>query len=1048
MKKILLFILFFFLSTIALNAQSFNMTVTGHQEQTSSNCTIYDDGGASGNYNGHCNSSFTVIANNNSNYFYITGTYNLEGCSKAKLTINDGGTMSQIQLGSYCNSGTINICSNSPRVTFRFETDSDTPLSGFVINCLEASCPRPTSFYTSDVSITSATLNWTGTSTTTNWIIECTTNNMPNGQNTFSSNSNSVTLNGLEPFTDYCFRIRSDCLPITACSYMFVCFKTLCPCPPAGGLRVEKLDSLTIRVDWVEIDPNTLWIVTLSPVDGPSITIETNNPYYIFQNLPENYPCYTITISSRCAGFDDICNYTSISIPCPPPPVFECNCPKAIVPQVTNVTNNSVDISWVAFASPGWIVEYYPVDDIGNRRIDTVHTNSISVNNLEFATLYIFNIHSYCDNFDFRCCSSVSAFTYGDKCFDFLDLRGSNCTTTYGNYYYPDERTGLLDYGYYNIRSRHTIHKDTSERDPRTNSLLQTIPLGEPASVRLGNWEVGAEAESITYQYYIDTNNFDLMILKYAIVLQDPNHTVSNQPRFTLAILGESGRIEDDLCGYTNFYASGELGWNSATTSFGNVIWKDWTTMGVDLAQYHGQRIAIKLTTYDCEEGGHFGYAYFTLNCERKDDIQSTCGNVDSTTLTAPNGFNYKWYKEGKETNIISTQRQITVLVDNTTFYCKCISKESEYCYVLMKFVAERLYPFAQFSYSVNSCTREVTFINTSIISNSETYPNGYKHIDSIQWIFHNDSISTLDTVRFTYDSLGIYQVKLIASMNNGDCVDTVIQNIVIEPFYIDTIRAEICSGEIYNHNGFEESEQGIYTNRFVTEEGCDSVVVLNLKVWEIYNQIIYDTMCEGGIYNSYGFSCTKPDVYVQNLESIHSCDSIITLYLSEKQLYEDFSVIEDKYIEAEDYPIIIDATCESCLAYFWNTGSTNPIIHITYPGSYYLSIYTDCGTIYDSVLVVSPEIPLFLPNSFTPLLDKNNTFFPIYANQDKVTIELFEIYNRWGDRIYSSTSIPWDGKYQNNVVSAGVYVWHLVYKTKYSGDTTYKKSGYIHLIR
>lgn len=96
MKKKLLFILFFFFSTIALNAQSFNMTVTGHQEQTSSNCTIYDDGGASGNYNGHCNSSFTVVANNNSNYFYITGTYNLEGCSKAKLTINDGGTMSQI----------------------------------------------------------------------------------------------------------------------------------------------------------------------------------------------------------------------------------------------------------------------------------------------------------------------------------------------------------------------------------------------------------------------------------------------------------------------------------------------------------------------------------------------------------------------------------------------------------------------------------------------------------------------------------------------------------------------------------------------------------------------------------------------------------------------------------------------------------------------------------------------------------------------------------------------------------------------------------------
>ena len=297
----------------------------------------------------------------------------------------------------------------------------------------------------------------------------------------------------------------------------------------------------------------------------------------------------------------------------------------------------------------------------------------------------------------------------------------------------------------------------------------------------------------------------------------------------------------------------------------------------------------------------------------------------------------------------------------------------------------------------------------------------------------------------FNENTTGFY-IQNLQSYHGCDSI--LYLDLKVNPIYKDTIIADICQGETYNQNGFNENAAGFYTLNLQSYQGCDSILYLDLKVRNVYDNIIFDTFCDGEQYSNYGFISTQSGVFVKNLQSIYGCDSIITLNLSQKKLFEDYSILERKYIEVEDYPIIIDVSCDGCVSYFWNTGSTNPKLEINYPGSYYVSIYTGCGTIYDSLLVVSPEIPLFLPNSFTPTLDNNNTFFPIYSDTKKVTIELFEIYNRWGERIYSSTSIPWDGKYQNDLVPTGVYVWQLVYKTKYSGDTTYKKSGYIHLIR
>jgi gliding motility-associated-like protein len=86
-------------------------------------------------------------------------------------------------------------------------------------------------------------------------------------------------------------------------------------------------------------------------------------------------------------------------------------------------------------------------------------------------------------------------------------------------------------------------------------------------------------------------------------------------------------------------------------------------------------------------------------------------------------------------------------------------------------------------------------------------------------------------------------------------------------------------------------------------------------------------------------------------------------------------------------------------------------------------------------------------PTAFTPNGDGNNDIlFPLGAN----FIKSFkvEIWNRWGQMVYSSTdsSKGWDGNFQGTAAQTGVYAYLLKY-TNYAGEEKIKK-GNITLIR
>jgi gliding motility-associated-like protein len=115
----------------------------------------------------------------------------------------------------------------------------------------------------------------------------------------------------------------------------------------------------------------------------------------------------------------------------------------------------------------------------------------------------------------------------------------------------------------------------------------------------------------------------------------------------------------------------------------------------------------------------------------------------------------------------------------------------------------------------------------------------------------------------------------------------------------------------------------------------------------------------------------------------------------------------------------------------------------------YYVTVTGPTGcTAIDSVLVtVINEFDVFLPNIFSPDGDGYNDVFYI---RGKGIRELeFYIYDRWGQKIFESSSVDvgWDGDINGKPANNGVYVYVVLAKP-YDSEEVTELSGNVTLIR
>jgi gliding motility-associated-like protein len=208
--------------------------------------------------------------------------------------------------------------------------------------------------------------------------------------------------------------------------------------------------------------------------------------------------------------------------------------------------------------------------------------------------------------------------------------------------------------------------------DAHTGNLLSILPPGGTSCARLGNDLVSGVnpgwAERLYYTMFVTPANC-IFTYQYAVVFEDPSHTFVQQPKFTIYVLDSSYQVTDPVCGiYEVTSQSGIPGFQNYTGGTTLVHWKDWTTVAIDLSAQIGHNVTIQFTTYDCQLGGHFGYAYISCNCGNIQLQQQCNGAVD--ILTAPSGFaSYLWSTGGTaQTETINNP------VNGDTITCECTS--------------------------------------------------------------------------------------------------------------------------------------------------------------------------------------------------------------------------------------------------------------------------------------------------------------------------------------------------------------------------------------
>ena len=143
---------------------------------------------------------------------------------------------------------------------------------------------------------------------------------------------------------------------------------------------------------------------------------------------------------------------------------------------------------------------------------------------------------------------------------------------------------------------------------------------------------------------------------------------------------------------------------------------------------------------------------------------------------------------------------------------------------------------------------------------------------------------------------------------------------------------------------------------------------------------------------------------------------------------------------------------------YAWNTGQVDsvifvaPLINTIYCVSVTANSCTDtaCVTVYVEPMDCGfSDEQLFVPDAFSPNNDtKNDVLGVYYPNVNCIKEFFFIVYDRWGERVFESTSIAstWDGTYAGKMMNTAVFVYYM--RVKFITEKETIRKGNVSLIR
>lgn len=458
--------------------------------------------------------------------------------------------------------------------------------------------------------------------------------------------------------------------------------------------------------------------------------------------------------------------------------------------------------------------------------------------------------------------------------------------------------------------------------DPNTCGGLSTVYAGN-FSARLGNNGIGAQSESLSYTFTVLPGG-SLVQYAYAVVFQDPSHTVDEQPRFSSRVILQDGSVIP--C--TDYYVSADLNdptFQLCPSNPVTIVWKDWSLVTVDLTAYIGQTVTLEFQTGDCALGGHFGYAYLdAIYCISNEISIDYCEGDTLATLSAPSGFESYLWDNGDTTATITIDPnlwtniscQLTtvtgcVLVINSLIYPTTVSSDFTYsgqCEGIFDFedistssdlITSYLWDFGDgttstdqnpshyfgfgdwivtltvttsigcvstSSHQITSNPIPISLFNTQdvclgSISNFTPISTPMGYQFDYMWSLGDGTISNLESLSHTYLTSGTYQVSLITTTQNTNCSDTTYGTINVREYPMaEFTLLNNCDGNVSQ-----------FTNTSTLPNWSS-----NQYLWNFGDGNISSLFDPTHLYSSYGEY--QVDLLVSSSDGITTCESSYTL--------------------------------------------------------------------------------------------------------------------------------------------------------------------------
>ncbi len=435
-----------------------------------------------------------------------------------------------------------------------------------------------------------------------------------------------------------------------------------------------------------------------------------------------------------------------------------------------------------------------------------------------------------------------------------------NIDFEYGSFYNWQCYTGQVDtIGTTNIitvtpspptPNRHTLYQRTLPSAIDPFGLFPTNPPdGSNFALRLGNTQIGAEAEKVRYSIHVPINDSNFSIkYDYAVVFEDPGHTPWSQPRFKVSVIDSATNTEVQCATFEYISTSGLPGFARSTVDTG-VIYKPWSTVFLSLRGRAGRTMFLDFTNADCVRRGHWGYSYIDVEkpCGQAAEINYDCDSPHVTTLTGPPGFNiYNWW-DSTFTMLLGSGQQITLNPGptvNTTIWLEMIPYNNFGCQDTLPVKITGVFT-AQFGVSDTSgiCAPHMF-----------TFYNPYLPSTTTSWDFGDGTTGTGDTVSHTYNLPGTYLVKFDVTLPNG-CIGS--------GFKLVTVTQPVGS---FSFNGTFYCDSQVVQFDALTNN-ADSLF------WDFGDGTILHTTLKT-VYHSYN----SPGVYIPSLQlqSLNGCVSYV----------------------------------------------------------------------------------------------------------------------------------------------------------------------------